>query len=137
MNIDPREVWEKGYVDKAEKQQVQQNGIDLRVNKTITLQHGETVNVDFMETIHCKDNVFAMPVCTRSSYSRKGIFCTSGVWDTGYSGPGGCTVYNMSGEETTVEKGTPICQIIFFKAPDNTVHYNGFYNKTESIKSKI
>jgi deoxycytidine triphosphate deaminase len=116
---------------------VQQNGIDLRIKHDIVILKGEFINVDFIETIHCIGSVFAMPVCTRSSFSRKGIFCTSGVWDTGYSGPGGCSIYNFSGEDLLLKAGTSVCQILFFEAPSDASSYDGHYNHTTEIDSKL
>lgn len=139
MNIDPWKCFTKQYVKGIDnpEEQIQQNGIDLRVAWNVVLQHGECKNVDFIETIHCWDNCFALPVATRSSFSRKGIFCTSGLWDTGYNGPGGCTIYNLSGNEVFINYGTRICQIVFISAPKNTTKYNGYYNQTTNINSKL
>lgn len=139
MNVNPWECYKKGYVKNVDipEEQIQQNGIDLRIACDVELNNLESFNVDFIEQIDCTDNVFATPVATRSSFSRKGIFCTSGVWDTGYNGPGGCTIYNFSGKTIKLTKGTRICQIIFFKAPKNSSKYNGHYNSTMDISSKI
>lgn len=140
MNINPKVVVERGFVQGVEftdadhpECQIQQNGVDLRITRDIKLQHGSFVNVEFIETIHCIDNVFAMPVCVRSSLSRKGIFMTSGVYDTGYSGPGGGSIYNMSGGTIRIEAGTRVCQIMFFRSPEDTEKYDGGYNHTDSI----
>jgi deoxycytidine triphosphate deaminase len=139
MNINPWICFQRQYVKGIDQpqQQIQQNGIDLRIGTDIILPHGQCKNIDFIETIHCWENCFALPVATRSSFSRKGIFCTSGLWDTGYNGPGGCTIYNMSGSEISIAYKTRICQIVFFPAPTNTNKYSGYYNQTTDINSKL
>jgi len=57
------------------------------------------------------DGVFGA-IWTRSSFSRRGIFHTAGLFDE--SGPIRITLYNMGNESVTIDKGTRVCQMVVF-----------------------
>jgi len=149
-NINPITVLEKGILkaphdypiitDLKEKEcQISSNGIDLRINETITLQPGKFKNVELMERFNM-DGVFGA-IWTRSSFSRRGIFHTAGLFDDGFGigieggSVGGVSLYNMGEDYVTIEKGTRICQMVFFES-DPAKKYNGFYNQNQTIKSQ-
>lgn len=120
--INPLEVIEKGVVQICEHSQVQQVGIDLTVSEDVILKKGDCYNVLLNEKIKLPSDMYAT-LQQRSSYSRKGVFVTSGVYDPGYEGSLGCTIYNF-GEEITIPKDTRILQVLVFKA-DSTGNYSG------------
>lgn len=120
--INPLQVVEMGVVKICEFSQVQQVGIDLTVSEDVVLKKGDCYNVILNETIALPGDIYAT-LQQRSSYSRKGVFVTSGVYDPGYQGSLGCTIYNF-GEEITIPKNTRILQILCFKA-DSASNYNG------------
>jgi deoxycytidine triphosphate deaminase len=62
----------------------------------------------------------------RSSLSRNGLYLTSGLYDSGFSGHIGFVLHNRSGP-TVIRQGTRIGQIMFVEA-DNVGVYQGDYN---------
>lgn len=63
---------------------------------------------------------------TRSTFARNGVFILSGLYDSGFQGNVGFTIYTIGGP-INVEKGTRIGQIAFLPA-DNAGMYAGGYN---------
>lgn len=63
---------------------------------------------------------------TRSTFTRNGIFITSGLYDSGFKGHIGFTIYTVGGP-VTIEKGTRIGQIAFLSAAA-AKEYAGGYN---------
>ena len=63
---------------------------------------------------------------TRSTFVRNGVFIVSGLYDSGYKGQIGFTIYPIGGD-TIIEVGTRIGQIAFVKS-DNATMYAGQYN---------
>jgi len=108
--------------------EVQQVGIDLSINRTIKLAQGQSMNVDFEETIHLPNDIYST-FHIRSSFSRKGVFATTGIYDPGYVGSLGCTLYNLGTSPIVIEKGTRVGQMLFFKA-DAASSYNGQWQGT-------
>lgn len=123
MQINPKEMIDRGVVSYGNHTEVQQVGIDLSTISSFTIKHGECMNIIFSERINLPEDIFAL-FNVRSSFSRKGIFTSAGVYDPGYEGSIGCTIYNMSGSDQYIEKGTRIGQILCFKA-DAASSYNG------------
>ena len=142
MQINPKRVIDEGWLIKSIYTQVQQVGIDCTLAEEVILPPKSCKNVEFNEKFHLPLTVFATPGMIRSSYSRMGIFCSSGVYDPYYGGnsdqgaPAGCTLYNMSDVEVTIKRNERILQFIFWEA-DAAAAYQGHYNNTESIRSKI
>lgn len=151
MNINPLKVIERGILIapkdypietdfNAKECQISSNGVDLRINETVTLQPKSFKNVELMERFNM-DGVFGS-IWTRSSFSRKGIFHTAGLFDDGFGknieggSVGGVSLYNMGEEPVTIKKGTRICQMVFFESKP-AKKYNGFYNKNQTIKSQF
>lgn len=120
--INPLQIVELGVVKVCPFSQVQQVGIDLTVSEEVFLKKGDCYNVLLNETIELPSGMYAT-LQQRSSYSRKGVFITSGVYDPGYCGSLGCTIYNF-GEDLTIPKDTRILQILVFRA-DSASDYNG------------
>lgn len=63
---------------------------------------------------------------TRSTFVRNGIFIVSGLYDSGYKGHIGFTIYTLGGA-AHVEKGVRVGQIVFVKA-DSAGAYAGQWN---------
>lgn len=125
MQINPEEVLGSGIVNPSAFTQVQQVGIDLSVQEEVILAPKSCKNILLNETIKLPDDVYAQ-FFQRSSYSRKGVFTTTGVYDPGYEGSLGCTLYNMSEEEIVIPAGERVGQLICYKA-DAASSYNGQY----------
>ena len=115
MQINPKEIVERGIVSMSEFAEVQQVGIDFSISETVNIRQGGSVNVSFNETIALPDDVFSL-FNIRSSFSRRGVFATTGVWDPGYVGSLGCTLYNLGDSPIRIEKNTRVGQMLFFKA---------------------
>jgi deoxycytidine triphosphate deaminase len=134
MQIHPRIVIERRIIFNLqnETKQIQQVGIDLTIKEDILLKPKEFKNVEVNEMFDMRD-CFGL-IVVRSSYSRIGVFVTSGVYDPGFKGVGGVSIYNLSDTNVIIQKGTRICQMVVFEANGET--YNGHYNSNNSIKSK-
>lgn len=125
MQINPKEVIEKGILIPAECTQVQQVGIDLTIKGSVAIQHGQSLNVLLNEIVKLPKDVFAT-FTHRSSFNRKGVLITGSIYDPGYEGQVGCTIYNLSGMELGIQDCERIGQMLFFKA-DPASEYNGQY----------
>jgi len=75
--------------------------------------------VDIPEGVCCE-------LIIRSTFSRNGIYLTSGIFDSHFSGHIGCALHNRSGV-SIIGKGTRIGQIKFVKS-DNALKYAGGYS---------
>lgn len=75
--------------------------------------------------VNLPDNVACMLV-PRSTLNRNGIFLTSGLYDSGYTGYIGFALHVKQGA-AFIAPGTRVGQIIFI-ASDNTGLYTGSYN---------
>lgn len=116
MQLNPKEMIEKEIISTCEFTEIQQVGIDLTTSEDLLVPHGSSININFNERINLKDQDIYATIHQRSSYSRKGIFMTSGVFDPGYFGSLGCTIYNMSGEDLSIPANTRIAQVMCFDA---------------------
>ena len=123
--VNPKYIFDKKHIKDALEENIQQNGIDIRVEKGFTLQPKSFKNILCIESIFVPDNMMAI-FHVRSSYSRKGVFLTSGVWDSGFQGRLGCSMYNMAGTSITIPDGERIGQVYFIYA-DSASLYNGQY----------
>lgn len=135
MQIQPNKIISSGILIPSEYTMVQQNGIDCSVKEEIILLSKTFKNIVLNETVNIPANVFAT-TNVRSSYSRKGIFISSGLYDSGYNGLVGCSIYNLSEETITIPKNERILQMIFWEGQSAKM-YNGYYNNTNKIESKI
>jgi len=125
MQINPRTVLDRGIIKYVETTKVQQVGVDLSIGQDFIVEAGKSKNINFRESIALPDNMYAL-FFVRSSWSRKGVFVSSGVYDSGYEGTIGCTIYNMSGEDIRFTEGDRIGQMICFLA-DAASSYNGVW----------
>lgn len=66
---------------------------------------------------------------TRSSFARNGVFIMSGLYDSGYKGHIGFTIYTIGGE-VTIEPGTRIGQVALVSA-ETAKMYAGGWNHAE------
>lgn len=66
---------------------------------------------------------------TRSTFARNGVFIVSGLYDSGYKGHVGFTIYPVGGD-ITIDKGTRIGQVAFISAAA-AKQYAGGYNHSE------
>jgi len=156
MFINPNTAIEKGWITgiKNPQKQVQPNAIDFTADsiKRVKLEAayiGETTKqmrsiedvmlynnawrLDVMSVYDITSDVYVeIPegVCallfTRSTFTRNGVFITSGLYDSGFKGHVGCTIYTIGGQ-VAIEKGTRIGQIAFFSA-ENASLYQGGWN---------
>jgi len=128
MQINPKEIVERGIVKMSDFAEVQQVGIDLSIKEKVDIKQGQSVGVEFNETIELPDDVYST-FNIRSSFSRKGVFATTGIYDPGYVGSLGCTLYNLGDSPIRIEKNTRVGQMLFFKA-DAASSYNGQWQNT-------
>lgn len=62
---------------------------------------------------------------TRSTFARNGVFILSGLYDSGYKGHIGFTIYTMGGD-IAIAPGTRIGQIAFMRADSAGVYAGGW-----------
>lgn len=136
MQVNPNEVMRRGIISNIfnQEEQVQQNGIDLTIGESVTVPSKGYVNIAVREKFDMQD-CFGI-IVIRSSLSRKGIFCSSGVFDSGFSGVGGLSLYNLSDQPISLTPGSRIAQMIIFQG-DAAKQYDGFYNHNKTIQSKM
>lgn len=134
MIINPKKILENGHIIPAEGTKCQQCGVDVTLKNNIIVEPHSFLNIEIAEKISVPANAAAM-LCVRSSLSRKGIFISSGVYDPGFSGASGCTIYNMGKETLVMEAGDRIAQMVFFEC-DPASQYNGKYQGSTSGESK-
>lgn len=141
--INPETAIKNKWLFPVETTKVQQVGIDCSLAKAVTIQPCSFINIDFAERIALPNYVKAR-ITIRSSYSRKGVFQSSGIYDPGYGSdpsfagagaPVGCSLYNLSSEPVTIPADR-VAQLEFEYA-DAASSYNGHYNKTSDIKSQL
>lgn len=125
MIKNPQKLIEEGVVIPSEFSKVQQNGVDLSVREEINLAPGKSINVLLNEKIKLPTNLCA-ELKIRSSYSRKGMFLSSGLWDSGFEGNLGCTLYNMSDVVIVIPANERICQVVCYEA-ESAGLYNGVW----------
>ena len=135
VNINPKKIVEDGIISNIVdlEKQVQQVGIDLTCKHDFNIPHGSFVNFEFNETFDMKDCFGLLKI--RSSFARMGLIMTSGVYDPGFKGNGGCVIVNMSGVEQSFKAGTRVGQMVCFKS-DAASDYNGHYNNNDTIESQ-
>ena len=132
MQINPQKILDEKILIPCSHTQVQQVGIDLTVaGDGIIIPHGRSLNILLNEVVKLPENIYAT-FTHRSSFNRKGILITGSIYDPGYCGQIGCTIYNMSGEELKLERFERIGQMMFFEA-NPASKYNGQF-QNEHIK---
>jgi len=87
------------------------------------LQANYAYVVDTMEYIQVPNNMTAFLI-HRSSYNRSGILCVSAVFDPGFRGRIGCTMYPSV--DVSIKWGSRLGQIVFMEA-DAASLYVGQY----------
>lgn len=125
MQINPKEIISKAVLIPCEFTKVQQVGIDLTLKDRVVLPHGKSVNVLLNEIVKLPLDIFST-FTHRSSYNRKGVFITGSIYDPGYEGVVGCTIYNLSDDMLIIEPNERIGQMVFYKA-DSASEYQGQY----------
>lgn len=121
--INPKEIISKRILIPYEGCEIQQVGIDLAISEEVEISRGYSKNVLLNAEVHLPEDIFAT-FTHRSSFNRKGILITGSIYDPGYEGVVGCTIYNLSDGSIKIDKYTRIGQMVFFKA-DPASKYNG------------
>lgn len=134
MILNPKKILENGHIIPAEGTKCQQCGVDVTLKNNILVEPHGFLNIEIAEKISVPANAAAM-LFVRSSLSRKGIFISSGVYDPGFSGASGCTIYNMGNEALVMEAGDRIAQMVFFEC-DPASQYDGKYQGSTETESK-
>jgi len=139
MQINPNEIIGRGIITLSQYSSKQQIGIDLSLNEAIEIGNSRSLNVLLNETINLpgqrkwwqiwKSKAMYAQFQQRSSYSRKGIFVTTGIYDPGYSGSLGCTIYNMSGDTISIPMGERVGQLVCYEADAASTYSGQYQNK--------
>ena len=139
-------------LDRFTKEQIQPNAIDLRVesihekskkpfaiDEDVKLHRGISpcpmkddyylldngVYEIIMEGIVTIGPVEAGYIIARSTLNRNGLFITSGLYDSGYTGVMAGALH-VSGGPASIKKGTRVAQFLLFKA-ESIKQYDGDY----------
>lgn len=128
MILNPQKLIDEGIVIPSEFTKVQQNGVDLSLREELILKPKESKNILLNESVKLP-SMLCGELKIRSTYSRKGIFLSSGLWDSGFEGNLGCTLYNLGNEIIIIPKNERICQIVCYEAESANL-YNGKYQRT-------
>ena len=132
MQINPQFILDKKVLKTCEYTKCQQVGIDLTISQELILKNNQSANVLLNEEVHLPDDIYSQ-FYHRSSFNRKGVLITGSIYDPGYAGRVGCTIYNMSGDALHIDKNERIGQMVFYAA-EAASKYNGQYNN-EHIKT--
>lgn len=97
---------------------------ELQYKEGYLLKKGNTYKAETEYKLHLPEDMIAY-IFTRSSLNRNGILTGSGLWDSGYHGPVGTTIYAF--HDLILIPPCRIAQIVFMKA-DSALLYNGSYN---------
>ena len=133
MNINPHEVIKNKIIIPSKNTKIQQVGIDLTSKDFNIIRKQDFKNIELAEQFDMQGYYGILIV--RSSFSRQGLFISSGLYDCGFKGVGGISIYNMSDTDISINEGQRICQIVIYKG-DYASLYDGFYNHNETIKSQ-
>ena len=130
MQINPKEVVEKGYLKLSPYSKIQQVGIDLSIGERVEIRSRNDYEVVRLnEEFHLPSDVFAI-LFPRSTMFRNGMIVECGVVEPGYEGRPVVAIHASSlnaGEEGIIlNKGQRVVQAIFFKA-NSASTYNGSY----------
>lgn len=115
MIINPRKLIDEGVITPSEFTKIQQNGVDLSLKEELILEPQKCKNVFLNESIKIPEDLCG-ELKIRSTYSRKGVFLSSGFWDSGFEGSLGCTLYNLSDQTIVIPAGERVCQFICYEA---------------------
>ena len=127
MQINPQVIIDNKILIPCKYTKVQQVGIDLTVSEDVKLEHKSSLNVLLNEVVKLPKDIYAQ-FYHRSSFNRKGVLIIGSIYDPGYNGVVGCTIYNLSGNVLKIKKNERIGQMVFYKA-DAAFEYNGQYQK--------
>lgn len=138
----------------VEPVQVQPNAVDIKIDRLFTIEDSDTFEISEESKIH-RGSYEVLPVdgkfelepnksyqflaegtvtigdgeagfvITRSTLNRNGLFVTSGLYDTGYSGVMAGAIHNRSGK-AVIHKGTRIGQFLIWES-EALSQYDGDY----------
>ena len=151
MILNPQHMVEQGVLS-GENFQVQQNGIDLTIDKAFLITGGGASGIDSKEnpTIEPEDhntegffefkkgNCYSIEteqfvdipahtaafILQRSTLNRAGCFSQAGVYDSGFKNYVGFTLYCFN--DISIQKHSRVAQIVFMRA-DSASLYKGQY----------
>lgn len=87
-------------------------GYDIRSVEETVIKPNEVKMIDSGLKLELNDNLY-VDVRGRSGMNKKGIWCATGLVDTGYRGNIGVILANFSGKDFEVKVGDRIAQIVF------------------------
>jgi dUTP pyrophosphatase len=120
-------------IDEESKQHRQPTKLTPGEDGYFTLQPG-SYECSFDHDIEIGDDEAAL-VVTRSTLIRNGVFLTSGLWDPGFKGRGGCCMH-VHGGVMRIKPGTRVGQFVAWKVGNAQGKYDGDYGLDQSGKPK-
>lgn len=135
MQINPKEIVEKGILKTCEFSKIGPNGIDCTCNQDLKIWPGKFVNIEFNETVDVPEHVIGI-VYIRSSYARIGCLTSQTIFDSGYSGTAGTMMHNLTDKLIEIPKNTRVAQMVFYRGESNA-KYDGVYKDATSVHSKL
>lgn len=128
MVRNPKKLIDEGVVIPSEFTKVQQNGIDCSLRDELILEPGTSKNVFLNEGVRLPANLCG-ELRIRSTYSRLGVFLSSGLYDSGFYGQLGSTFYNLGSTVVVIPANERVCQFICHEAESASL-YTGKYQGT-------
>lgn len=143
--------------DEFKQRCIQPNAIDVTLDRAFAIQDNHTfmLSEEFKQTRHTveiypqdtsgffqiesgptdilSDFYVNIPtgvaafLIVRSTLNRNGLFVTSGLYDSGYTGHVGMVIHN-DGPVAFIEPHTRIAQLVLVKSEDSGLLYSGGYN---------
>ena len=111
MQLNPQQIIDEGILIISKWTECQQIGIDCSTSEEVILPPKGFKNILLNESVELPNEVYMM-LYQRSSYSRKGVFITSGIYDSGFCGKVGCS-FTIQMKKTIIPANTVNCQAYF------------------------
>jgi len=108
-------------------------GIDLRIDRDLSLRPRESVLVASLERIELGSSLVAT-LHLRSSLAREGLFASLALVDPGFHGQLTVRLYNAGDSPVNLEKGERFIQLSLLRlSAPATSHYSGMYQESRGV----
>ncbi len=106
-------------------------GVDLRIDRNLTLQPHKHTLVATLETVELSDYLLGI-LHLRSSLAREGLFASLALVDPGYQGQLTISLYNAGDRPVNLEQGEKFIQLSLLRLTKPAIQtYNGKYQNSQ------
>ena len=112
-------------------------GIDLRVDRNMSLEPGHQTLVATIEKVELSETVLGI-LHIRSSLAREGIIASLALVDPGFRGQLTVSLYNAGGRSVSLRKGERFIQLTLFRLgnPAQRSYVGNYQNSRGVVKSR-